>query len=61
MSLTWNNENRVAQPSVVDLAINRACTVILIFAALYLAGHIVAAWLRGSFEHIVHKSLEAIR
>lgn len=41
--------------------LERAATAALIFAALYLAGHILTAWLRGSFEHILQKSLEAIR
>jgi hypothetical protein len=47
MSFIWNSDS----PSrSAEKRINRACTVALILSALYLAGHILAAWLRGSFE-----------
>lgn len=45
----------------MDRIVERAATTVLIIAALYLAGHILAAWLRGSFDAVIHKSLEAIR
>jgi hypothetical protein len=36
--------------SSFERAANRICTALLIFAVLYFVGHILAAWLRGSFE-----------
>lgn len=42
MSLTWN-------PQRSGNIANAVCTAVLVFAVIYFFGHIVAAWLRGSF------------
>ncbi len=43
MSLIWNPKSRAEKWA------ERAATSVIILAALYFLGHVIAAWSRGSF------------